>query len=281
MFISDNYQNDKLIIEYLEDFWMDVSGSRSPSGYNIASGRTGRHVPETSGGHGAKRLETTLNNLMSHGFTKAELWGYVKMSEGKIERLVSQAHEGETFSVVQDKLISKKLFSLIDEGFLTPGQLSPFFRGFTSNDIFNFLHNNKKGKVYLKSIIATVGAKHDSISWDLIMGDLGLQRTRLGKIVPINMKTLVSEMGGLKGIERNYVQYLKYLAFKVLQTSNNAQQLLTRIRWTVQDSYILDNGDISLDGLQEIDKRINQLFGTTFDRAKAQYSWLHQYLWNV
>jgi len=106
-----------------------------------------------------------------------------------------------------------------------------------------------------------------------------MKRPGLGLTIPTNLKKIVSEMGGFDGIRSDRVQYLKYLAYKELQTSNNAQELLTKIRWAVPDSYILDNGDISLDGLQEIEKRINQLFGTTFDRVKAQYSWLHQYLW--
>jgi len=177
-FISGNYKQDCKAIEHLEDFYMIVSDSLRPKGYNIATGSTGPHVSESSGGYGASRLQVTLDHLISHGWNMGDIAFYLRISVQQLDTIVRRAHEGKYFTIVQEELIENKMFELIEEGYMTPGQLADFFKGYGPNEAFAFLAKTKKGKEYLKSLITSLIIQNGYKNYDPLLKDLGLVKSR-------------------------------------------------------------------------------------------------------
>ncbi|NVM55121.1 MAG: hypothetical protein HWN66_15555, partial [Candidatus Helarchaeota archaeon] len=279
MFISDNYLQDCKIIEHLEDFYIWASDSKRPRGYNEAGGSAGPHVRESRSAHATVRLHATMDHLISHGFTMGEVAFYLRITVAQLDAHVRMAHNGKTFSVVQDELIENKMFDLIDEGYLTPGELGPYFNGFGPNGIFAQLARTERGKSYLKSLITSLISQHGFETYDPLLRELGMRRTRLGLQPPLRLTEIISEMGGLKNLKLE--KYLKPLAKRMIKDSKDAHDLLIKIGWDIPPSlnYRRVDGSLNARGMRLAKDRILQLFGVTYEDAKNKHS--TGYLGNV
>ncbi len=272
LFISQDYQHDCKCIEALEDFYMVISRSQYPEGYNIATGAAGPHVREEISGHALKRMKEALDTLISNGFSRADLAFYLKLgNEARVDKLIQNAYEGKKFTVVQRELIEGKIFDLVEIGYVTPGDLFPYFKGFTPNELFSFIVKSEKGRRYMKALVASLISKYGIDRYAGLLEHLGMQPTRLYRAIPGSLQALVKDMGGLRNII--YENYLTPLAIRMLESSKNAHDLLIKIGWDIPTgpTYRLTSGKPSKTGIRIIEDRIFKLFGMSYEEAKVRY----------
>jgi len=253
--ISESYSKDKKIIEQLEDYYMVIKKTLIPEGYNEAPGSFGGHVSELRSGHARKNLHIKLNAIISQGFTIAKIAGYFNLPYKAIQEEVTIAHGGRTFTVVQRDFITERIFSIIDEGYFTLVELSGFFKGFKTIDVFSFLKKTDKGNEYLKGLIASAIASLTSEGEEITILKIA-KRLGIKKSTATLRNYIATYMGGVKSLIENYKFFLSPLAVKMIKFCNDGRELLTKLGW--------------LEGLTSrlIAPRTKFLFHTSFSSAK-------------
>ncbi|KKM68665.1 hypothetical protein LCGC14_1458640, partial [marine sediment metagenome] len=275
MTISDSYDLDTKTIEYLEDFWMDISDSRRPGGYNIAKGKAGSHVREETSGHGVKRRAEATNRLITQGFTKIEIGYYLKLSQTEMDNFIKRLHEGRDWKTIQNEMIGAKMFELIEQGTILPAELAPYFRGFTPIEVFNFLASYDEGRQHLKSVITSLITDHGYSTYESLLQGLGISRTK-SMVTPQNIRGIVLELGGLKAMHLD--KFMKPLATRMIKTSKDILDLFDKIGWEIphtKSNFLSQKygGGLSQVGWRVANKRFKELFGElSFEDAKLKYT---------
>jgi hypothetical protein len=226
-------------------------------------------VAEIRSGHAREILHLKIDTLISQGFTRTRIANYLGISPQAFAKEVSLAHQGKTFASVQAKLITNRIFSIIEQGYFSFTEISQFFKGYRAKNVFFNLKNTDKGNKYLKGVIASAVAslfsEESHITVKIIAKKLGIEKSwsSLGAYI-------LKEMRGFDNLIRNYELYLSNLASKMITTCKNSFDLLEKLGWLQGINY--DSEFNILKSSNEIERRIKFLFNINFAKAKEVHT---------
>ena len=270
--VGKTYEQDKLILEHLEDYWINTLTQQGEILYNVGSGSVGAHVSYRNSPHGRKELIGKVRRLIAHGFRREALAKYLdlpmKLTISKaLDALILDA-TGKTFAPARIELIMEQVFEILDIETPSLKELADHFNGMNTNDLFKLLadKNNPGGNDYLKGYLAkmliTLG------------GSLNLEKyLRTLSVTDYAVNTFMLREMNLRGttqlqrfieLELNNVnvhdliKWMKFYATTLIKHVDTSGELLQQL---------------GLDSESSIMKKsyIKQLFGVSFDVAKDMY----------
>jgi len=155
MFLSESYAKDCTYLEILESFRMRDFHTKYPEGYNIAEGSAGMHVAKHRSGYAREALHEKIRHLISIGMESYKMSYYLGYhSYNDFLKEIKLATQSDTFEDAQFKFLGERMLSLIQQGYLTPANLEPFFPHMSVSDVFNFLARFNPN--YIKCLVSKI-----------------------------------------------------------------------------------------------------------------------------
>lgn len=260
--MGDNYNRDSAILIHLEDYWIDSLKQQGEDLYNVGSGATGAVASYEGSAYGKKDLYEKVIELLSHGFTSAEIARYIDIGEGLMRSIIKDA-TGMTSTKAHLTYVGERMFDLMDNGILDLPSLASYFKGMDANDVLVFLasKNNRIGNEFLKGLITSEYLKQGSRDRleDYLL-DLGVSFSSVRGSGSFYKFRIREDLFGYYQRD-DYIPLLKFYATFVIKHSRNRDDFLARLG-------LLEEELVSW----ERDLLVVDIFGIDFDTAKDLYS---------